>query len=122
MPISPYDRLAVARQICGEFLSQVSILPRHTHDQVKLRLTFVDGSRLYVTETWVEGELEVYSYYWVDAEDNLIIGWDNAPHHTQIGTFPHHKHVGDRSNRQPSEEHCLENVLRAIVSRLGSQK
>jgi len=120
MPISPYDRIAVARRICGEILLRVSILPRRTQDQVKLCLTFTDGSKLYVTETWSKGELEVYSYYWVDAQSNLIIGWDNAPHHTQIETFPHHKHVGDQSNRQPSEERCLEDVLQVIARQLRS--
>ena len=25
----------------------------------------------------------------------LIIRWDNAPHHKQIQTYPHHKHLGE---------------------------
>jgi hypothetical protein len=24
----------------------------------------------------------------------MIVRWDNAPHHPEIQSFPHHKHVG----------------------------
>ena len=25
-----------------------------------------------------------------------ILGWDNAPHHTKVSTYPHHKHEFDQ--------------------------
>ena len=33
-----------------------------------------------------------YSYHYQDADDKLIFRYDMAPHHQEIGTFPHHKH------------------------------
>ena len=33
-----------------------------------------------------------YAYHVFDG-DTMIVRWDNAPHHRDISTFPHHKHV-----------------------------
>ncbi|MHB8232628.1 MAG: toxin-antitoxin system TumE family protein [bacterium] len=38
-----------------------------------------------------------YSYHWQDENQNLILRWDNAPHHNRILTFPHHKHVKEKT-------------------------
>ena len=54
---------------------------------------WVDNSTLYIREIWKEDELLTYSYYWFDSTGKLIEGWDNAPHHREIDTFPHHKHT-----------------------------
>ncbi len=35
-----------------------------------------------------------YAYH-ISKGSELIIRWGNAPHHKQIRTFPHHKHVGE---------------------------
>jgi hypothetical protein len=29
----------------------------------------------------------------MDAQDNLIVRWDSAPHHKNLETFPFHKHT-----------------------------
>ena len=51
------------------------------------------------------------SYYWLTPGNRLKIGWDNAPHHVELASFPHHKHVGEQTNRQLSYETSLEEVL-----------
>jgi hypothetical protein len=48
--------------------------------------------------------LEKYAYYWLDAHNGLITGWDNAPHHPHLSTHPDHKHVATQANIQPSIE------------------
>jgi hypothetical protein len=48
-------------------------------------------------------------------EDELKIGWDNAPQHTHLENFPHHKHVGRKENLQPAFETCLEEVMEIIL-------
>jgi hypothetical protein len=40
--------------------------------------------------------IRFYSYHWQDSNDNLIIRWDNSPHHLKIKTFPHHKHIKNK--------------------------
>ncbi|NCP04532.1 MAG: hypothetical protein GW861_14290 [Deltaproteobacteria bacterium] len=82
---------------------------------LRLVLYFEDGSNLRVTEQWNEDALERYSYYWLTAENELKIGWDNAPHHTHLQNFPHHKHVGEQADMQPSFETTLEDVMQAII-------
>ena len=69
-----------------------------------------------VAERWQAETLLRYSYYWLDAQDELVIGWDNSPHPTQLDNFPHHKHIREQSMRVPSYEVCLEDVLGVLGS------
>ena len=75
-----------------------------------------DGTNLRVAEQWKGKSLERYSYYWLTAANELKIGWDNAPHHTHLATFPHHKHVGTQNNLQPSSQTCLEEVIEVVLA------
>jgi hypothetical protein len=34
-----------------------------------------------------------YRYQYMDEAQNLIFRYDNAPHHRQVRSFPHHKHT-----------------------------
>jgi hypothetical protein len=81
---------------------------------LRLILHLEDGTNLRLTEQWNGDQLERYSYYWLTSDNELKIGWDNAPHHTHLETFPHHKHVGHQANLQPSSETCLEEVMASI--------
>jgi len=81
----------------------------------KLRLS--DGSMLWFREVWAKGEMVAYSYYWLRSDDTVIIGWDNAPHHEEIGTFPHHKQIADRI--EDSQETDLKSVLLYIRDFFG---
>ena len=62
-------------------------------EQYKAIATLVDGSRLHINEVWLHGVRRKYAYYWLDIDANLIQGWDNAPHHPHIATYPHHSHT-----------------------------
>jgi hypothetical protein len=48
----------------------------------------------------VDGNVEVskYSFHWQDKHNHLIKRWDNAAHHPEVSTHPHHVHEGDASN------------------------
>jgi hypothetical protein len=50
-----------------------------------------------------------YRYNLINAKNELIARWDNAPHHPEIATHPHHVHLrnglGEFSN--PSLTHVL---------------
>ena len=60
-----------------------------------------------------------YSFHWQSASGALICRWDNAPHHAEISTFPHHMHELDESNVLPHEPADVFKVLRGIEQRLG---
>jgi hypothetical protein len=57
-----------------------------------------------------------YSFHWQDQKGNLILRWDNSPHHEQLLTFPHHKHC--KNYVEESMEITLEDVLLAIQGQL----
>lgn len=64
---------------------------------IDAELIFWDESRLILSETIImEGTSLVktdYTYHFQDAQNNLIFRYDNAPHHPEIPTHPHHKHT-----------------------------
>ena len=84
-------------------------------ETLRLILYLPDGTNVRVTEQWQGSRLERYSYYWLTLANVLKIGWDNAPHHTRLENFPHHKHVGRHDNLQSSSETCLEEVMAVIL-------
>lgn len=76
------------------------------------KIVLTDFSILYIREIWKDEQLLKYSYYWFAANNKLILGWDNAPHHSEIKVFPHHKH---RLNEvEPSDERNLRDVIEYI--------
>ncbi len=96
------------------------LVPLQIEDEyLKAVIYLSDGSNLRVTEEWEGKTLVGYSYYWLTADNRLKIGWDNAPHHAELASFPHHKHVGQQANRQPSNETSLEGVMQFIISQLS---
>ena len=83
-------------------------------EMLRLVLYLKDGTNLRVTEQWNGEMLMRYSYYWLTATNGLKVGWDNAPHHTQLESFSHHKHVGKQGDLQLSRETNLDEVMNFI--------
>jgi len=109
------------REILDEFSDIIrtiefsSTTERYGFQFLKMCLRLIDGSSLRIWEKRFKGSLQRFSYYWLDELDNQIIGWDNAPHHPQIETFPYHKHVGGKVS--PSKDRLID-VMRYIACRL----
>ena len=57
--------------------------------------------------------------YQLLVDDKPLLRYDNAPHHPEIETFPHHKHVGDRVEplHSPSIEAFLEEAKSVVEQR-----
>jgi hypothetical protein len=68
----------------------------------RYRLSMSDGSLLEVTERLVEEKetlfIKKYRYHWQNRNGQVIMRWDNAPHHPEIESFPHHLHDGSETN------------------------
>jgi hypothetical protein len=82
-------------------------------------LEFADGSKLDFKEV-----VEVrayrpikhrYSYHYMQGE-KTVFRYDNAQHHRQIKTFPHHKHVGRKvvAAVEPTLKQVLEEITTLI--------
>ena len=83
--------------------------------ELRVRLKLIDNSILEITEIFVFNvSKRKYSFQWMDKNYNLKIRWDNAPHHRQITTFPHHKHIEHEDNIHESEEKRIEEILALI--------
>ena len=78
----------------------------------KVKVTLKNYSVLWIREVGFKDQTISYSYYWLRSDNSVIIGWDNAPHHPEIETFSHHKHIG--KNVESSQETSLSKVLTYI--------
>jgi len=61
-----------------------------------------------------------YRFHLMSVNDEMIFRYDNAPHHPEIATHPHHKHVKGESVPKQSKGVGLKEVLfeiEGIVSR-----
>ena len=95
-----------------EAVEELEIVERETVWKLKAKLRLFDGSMLWAREVWINGTIEAYSYYWLRPDETVIIGWDNAPHHQSLKTFPHHRHIGDKI--EESQEKKMSQVLKFI--------
>jgi hypothetical protein len=112
------DRITSIWSILAENVADITV-PRVDYNAFKIKVTLTDGSTIRINEQYYRDILEGYAYYWLNADNNLIIGWDNAPHHSHLPSFPHHKHVASQKNVQPSAETTPEDILSAIRNHLG---
>ena len=77
------------------------------YHKIKIQARLVNGWKIYVWEH-VTSSIRRYAYH-ISKGNELIIRWDNAPHHRKIKTFPHHKHVKEAVLE--SKEVVLEEIL-----------
>jgi len=78
---------------------------------IKVKVILKDSSELYIRE-YVDVEERNYSYHWQSVNGKLIVRWDNAPHHEDIRTYPHHKHINGKV--EESFETTCERILTVI--------
>ena len=86
----------------------------------RYRLKMSDRSLLELTERLVEEKrtlsIKRYRHHWQSHDGQVIKRWDNAPHHPEIDTFPHHLHDGSESNVIGHGEIAGLNALRIVIS------
>lgn len=87
---------------------------------LRYRLTLHDGGLLEMFERFqvVGGGIQVakYSFHWQDVAGQLIKRWDNAAHHPELSTHPHHVHDGAEANVQSHGPISAEGVLALIAA------
>ncbi len=85
---------------------------------LRYRLTLKDNSLLEMFEffliTATGVQVTKYRFHWQNADDQLLKRWDNAAHHPEIATYPHHVHDGSEENVLPHESMNAEKVLSTI--------
>ena len=101
-----------------DIVTQTRMIGGTVNSPNKLRLLVNDGS---FVDIWLSMAGD-YSYHWDRRKQTgEMYRWDNAPHHSNVSTFPAHFHDGDESpiaanNLSPLLEKALREVL-AFVRR-----
>ena len=89
---------------------------------IRCRVVFWDDSYLNLYEV-VSTELgypvRVYYAYTYVRGGERVFRYDNAPHHPEIVTHPHHKHIGPSDRLAPADQPSLSQVLAEIEGWLG---
>lgn len=116
--MSPEERAQAIETQYAHLTQNVFVLSL-TDETLKMVMVLRDGSTLRVAERWQHSRLIRYSYYWLTEHDTLRIGWDNAPHHSKVDSFPHHKHLGEQGQIAASSETRLEEVMAAVEDMLA---
>ena len=82
-------------------------------------IVFKDGSVLHYKEILL-GEKRQYRFHYMDERNNLIFRWDNAPHHKELRTFPHHIHLpnGVKGNKPVKFTDVLDIIETIVIDRL----
>jgi len=86
---------------------------------LKLMVIFVDDSVLF-TKEYFDAQSRNYSFHWQKENKKLIIRWDNAPHHKNVNTFPHHVHIKENDKVHESNIISLSEVFEYIEKKLNS--
>ncbi|MDF1550315.1 MAG: DUF6516 family protein [Bacteroidales bacterium] len=86
---------------------------------LKLNIFLIDDSALY-TKEYIDEKDRNYSFHWQNKNGELIIRWDNAPHHRALATYPHHLHLRKEENIKESTTISLHEVFSYIEMHIDS--
>lgn len=85
---------------------------------LRIKSFIIDNSVLHI-KIYLSDKEYNYSFHWQKETGELIIRWDNAPHHQEIKTFPHHMHI--REGVKESYSIMLNDILKDIKSQLNKK-
>ncbi len=90
--------------------------------KMRVKAVLSDGGDVelfeYVAESRGRIRVVKYSFHWQDAQGNLIRRWDNAPHHPELPSAPHHVHAEKGSARETIQIPDIFYVIRQIEDTL----
>ncbi|MFZ3064621.1 MAG: DUF6516 family protein [Nitrospirota bacterium] len=92
--------------------------PENETVYLKGSLLFIDLSILeiaiFANKLHNEVFIDKYRFHYMDKEGHILFRYDNAPHHPEIPSFPHHKHISNKI--VPSNLTSLKDVLNEITA------
>ena len=68
---------------------------------------------------WVTPSVRVHYAYTYIRNERRVFRYDNAPHHPEILTHPHHKHIGPADRLAPADQPGLGQIIQEIANWLG---
>lgn len=86
----------------------------------RFKVIFKDDSIVEITERLIESSNKIkrtkYSYHYQDKNGKLLKRWDNAPHHPEIKSYPHHLHIS-KSKVIESNEISAFDMLKELIEK-----
>ena len=105
-------RLQEIQRLLRSFMPGIRIIKTRHERHEALEIVFIDamyaGYRIIIREIWIGSVLKRYGYQLLHGETPLL-RYDNAPHHPELDTSPHHRHIG--SHVEPLKDYSLEAFL-----------
>jgi hypothetical protein len=117
MEIYPLPDLTTNSVVSG--YTVLHYIPSRINFLIKLRIDLIDESILFTNERLQNG-VRKYSFHWRRADNEVLVRWDNAPHHRNLPFFPHHKHDFQTGSELVTDSYdiLLVEVLAYIQSQL----
>jgi hypothetical protein len=90
---------------------------------LKGNLLFIDFSVLEIAIFAAKFRNEViidkYRFHYMNKDGQMVFRYDNAPHHHEIPTFPHHKHTSNKAiqSSMPSMKDILNEITAIIIKK-----
>ncbi len=79
---------------------------------------FRSNFRVVVTE-FLRGDVVKYSYTLLE-DSEVLLRYDNAPHHPEVATHPHHRHFGGKVGEL--RDYSIEAFLREAASIVSERR
>ena len=94
--------------------------PNEESVYLKGRIIIINGSVLEIAIFAVQSvdviSVDKYRFHYMSNSGQMLFRYDNAPHHSEMTSYPHHKHAGDSIIQ--SEMPSLKDVLNEISATL----
>lgn len=71
-------RIARISYILAEHVAEITV-PRVDYHSFRIKAILTDASTVRINEQHYRDTRERYAYYWLDEDNDLIVGWDSAP-------------------------------------------
>jgi len=97
--------------------------PGEETSYIKGHITIIDASILEIAVFAVQSRdvlsIDKYRLHYMSSAGQLLFRYDNAPHHPEIDSHPHHKHTPDKiiTSKMPSLKEVLNEISAIIIGR-----
>lgn len=93
---------------------------------IRLRAVLSNGDLLeafeFVVATPDTLQTLTYRIHWQQGDGRLRRRWDNAPHHREVPTFPHHVHAGPTDHVASSEPMTILKILALVEGEIHTEE
>lgn len=130
MALQEYIKEIKAKLTTSLIVSSVEIVDERTllnRGYFRARLTLCNGDFLEIAESFtIENDSCVtldYRYQWMDeTKQKLRKRWDSVRHFPELPNFPHHVHIAEESNVEPSQSRSILELLELMEQEVSSME